>query len=296
MDEILGIAISHPERVIYPDTHITKERIARYYAGIMDWLLPGISGRPTSVLRSPEGIGSKGFFQKHPMQGLKHTGHVRLREENGEVDDYLCPATPTSIIELVQFGVIEFHPWAARATSLEEADYLVFDLDPGDGLSWRDVIEAARHVRERLADDGMRSFVRTTGGKGLHVVVPLHSQCAWTDARQYAQAFAKRLASADPSGFTAKAAKHERVRRIFIDYLRNSRGATSIASFSLRARAGATVAMPLRWEELGKCAGPATFDIDTAPRRLKRLRGHPWEDFDRLMQSPPRQGREATME
>ena len=282
-----GVVITHPERVVYPDDDITKRDVAGYYAAVMDWFLAGVSDRPTSVLRYPEGIGEKGFFQKHPIRGLQHTGKVRLREESGELDDYICPRSAASVIELVQWGAIEFHPWAARADALEEVDYLVFDLDPAPDLIWKDVVEAARLVRGRLAELSLQSFVRTTGGKGLHVVVPLHSSCHWETARQFARGFARRLEAEQPHSFIAHASRSQREGKIFIDYLRNSRGATSVASYSLRARTGATVAMPLRWTELGKCHGALDFTLRTVRRRLAGLLGSPWDGFDSLRQRLP---------
>jgi bifunctional non-homologous end joining protein LigD len=278
------IVVTHPERVIYPELGITKLDVANYYRAVMEWFLPGVLDRPTSVLRFPEGIGEQGFFQKHPMRGLSHVGHVRLREESGKWADYLCPNDASSVIGLVQFGTIEFHPWAARADSLDEPDYLVFDLDPGQGVSWRDIVDAARQVKRRLGDVDLESFVRTTGGKGLHVVLPLHATCTWDDARRFVQGFARTLASEQPDRFIAKAAMDERGGRIFIDYLRNSRGATSVGSYSLRARPGAMVATPLRWPDLGKCKGPGDFTMETVPRRLARLRADPWEGFATLRQ------------
>ncbi|HET6552240.1 MAG TPA: non-homologous end-joining DNA ligase [Dyella sp.] len=283
-NDISGIKITHPDRVLYPDEGFTKQDVVNYYAAVMRWFLPGVIGRPVSVLRFPDGLGEPGFFQKHPMRGLKHAGHVRLREESGESDDYLCPGDATSIIELVQFNAIEFHPWAARATSLETPDYLVFDLDPGHGVAWREVIEAARLVKSRLADLSLQSFVRTTGGKGLHVVAPLRGTQRWDDARRFSQAFAQQLVAEQPSAFIAKAAKDDRRGKIFIDYLRNTRGATSVTSYSLRARTGATVATPLRWQDLGKCTGASDFDMRSIPRRLARLRHDPWEGFAELRQ------------
>lgn len=278
------IVVTHPERVLYPELGVTKQGVADYYRAVMKWFLPGVADRPTSVLRFPEGIGEQGFFQKHPMRGLSHVGHLRLREESGKWADYLCPNDASSVIGLVQFGSIEFHPWGARANSLDEPDYLVFDLDPGKGVKWRDIVDAARLLKRRLGDVDLQSFVRTTGGKGLHVVVPLHASCTWDDAKRFVQAFARKLADEQPDRFIAKAAIAERGGRIFIDYLRNSRGATSVASYSLRARAGATVATPLRWQDLGKYAGPGDFDIGTVPRRLAKLRSDPWEGFATLKQ------------
>jgi len=285
MHQPARVVMTHPDRLVFPDLAITKRDVADYYDAVMSRFLPCVAGRPTSVKRYPEGIGKEGFFQKHPMRGLKHVGSIRLREESGELADYLCPRDATAIMELVQFGTIEFHPWAAREGSLEEVDYLVLDLDPAPGLAWSEVIEAARHVRGRLADVGMRSFVRTTGGKGLHVLAPLHSGCSWEDAMGFSRGFAQRLAEEQPQSFVAKAAKLERTGRIFIDYLRNSRGATSVASYSLRARAGAPVAMPLRWQELGKCEHGAMFDLAAARRRVARLRSDPWEGFASLRQA-----------
>jgi len=278
------IVVTHSERVLYPELGVTKQDVADYYRTVMEWFLPGVIDRPTSVLRFPEGIGEQGFFQKHPMRGLSHVGQIRLREENGKWADYLCPGNASSVIGLVQFGTIEFHPWGARASWLDEPDYLVFDLDPGKGVAWREVVEAARQLKRRLGDVDLQSFVRTTGGKGLHVVVPLHASCTWDDAKRFVQAFARKLADEQPDRFIAKAAIDERGGRIFIDYLRNSRGATSVASYSLRGRAGATVATPLRWLDLGKCEGPGDFDINTVPRRLARLRSDPWEGFATLRQ------------
>lgn len=278
------IVVTHPDRVLYPELGVTKLDVAEYYRAVMAWFLPGVRRRPTSILRFPDGIGEQGFFQKHPMRGMSHVSHVRLREESGKWADYLCPSDASSVIGLVQFGAIEFHPWAAQADSLDEPDYLVFDLDPGKGVNWRDIVEAARLFKRRLGEVDLKSFVRTSGGKGLHVVVPLHASCTWSDAKRFVQAFARALADEQPDRFIAKAAMDERSGRIFIDYLRNSRGATSVASYSLRARAGATVATPLRWADLGKAQGPGDFDIRTVPRRLARLRSDPWEGFATLRQ------------
>lgn len=284
-NDVNGVVITHPKRVVFPADGITKQEVADYYDAVMPWFLPDVQGRPTSVFRFPEGIAQKGFFQKHPMRGLRRVAHVRLREESGELDDYLCPADAASIIELVQYGTIEFHPWASRAQSLEEPDYLVFDLDPGPGVAWRKVIDAARWLRDRLAKVALKSFVRTSGGKGLHVLVPLHGACRWQEASAFSSAFAHQLAGERPDDFTATSVTSERQGRIFIDYLRNTRGATSVASLSLRARAGAPVAMPLRWQDLGRCSSGHAFDIRTARQRLARQRSNPWEAFVGMRQS-----------
>ena len=279
-----GIAISHPDRIVYPDDGITKLEVAEYYARVMAWFLPGVTGRPTSVIRCPEGTAKACFFQKHMIKGLKHVGSVRLKEESGTRDSYLCPRDAASVLELVQFGALEFHPWGSTANQADRADRVVFDLDPGDDVAWERVVAAARRVHRLLSRLGLESFLRTTGGKGLHVVVPLHPGCPWPQVKDFAEAFAGTLAQAHPLEFVATASKARRGGLIYVDYLRNSRGATSVASYSLRARPGAPVAMPLRWNELGKLKSGHDFDIHSAPRRLARLRSDPWSGIDKLRQ------------
>ena len=280
---IRGIVISHPDREVYPG--ITKLDIATYYDTVMDWFLPGVTGRPLSILRCPGGIEDTCFFQKHPMPGLKHVGRVPLKESSGARRNYLCATDADSIIELVQFGVIEFHPWGGLASSPDRADRIVFDLDPGDDVSWDRVIAAARLIRKLLGQLSLTSFVRTTGGKGMHVVVPLRPSVPWDEVETFSRAFATSLAQSYPDEFIAVSTKARRGGLIFFDYLRNSRGATSVASYSLRARASAPAAAPLRWEELGKISSGDAFDIHTLPARLKRLRRDPWEGFESLRQN-----------
>lgn len=184
----------------------------------------------------------------------------------------------------MQFNALEFHPWGAQAAGADLADRLVFDLDPGPDVAWREVVAAARTLRRRLQELGLQSWLRTSGGKGLHVVVPLRPACPWEQAKTFAHGFADALAAAEPLKFVATAAKRLRKGRIFVDYLRNGRGATSVASFSLRARAGAPVAMPIRWEELGRVKSPAQFNLRNAPARMRRLRSHPWAGIDEVEQ------------
>lgn len=279
------IEISHPDRVVYPDDGITKQEVADYYASVMTWFLPGVVGRPTSVIRCPEGTAKACFFQKHMIQGLKHVGSAKLKEESGAQATYIYPIDASSVIELVQFGALEFHPWGATIEQPDKADRVVFDLDPGADVAWDRVVAAARLVRRLLSQLGLESFLRTTGGKGLHVVVPLNPGCPWPQAKGFAQGFASTLAQAHPLEFIAIASKARRNGLIYVDYLRNSRGATSVASYSLRARPGAPVAMPLRWNELGKLKSGHDFDIHSAPKRLARLRADPWAGMDELRQN-----------
>lgn len=288
---VRGVAITHPDREVYAG--ITKLEVARYYDAVMDWFLPGVIGRPLSILRCPEGTQSACFFQKHPMPGLKHVEQVPIIENSGARRAYLCPMDAVSIIELVQFGVIEFHPWGGLAKTPDKADRIVFDLDPAQDVPWQRVVAGARLTRRLLQQLGLASFVRTTGGKGLHVVVPLQPT-PWDDVEAFASAFAMSLAASRPEEFVAVSTEAKRTGLIFFDYLRNGRGATSVASYSLRAREGAPVAMPLRWEDLGKLDSGAAFDIHSAMARLKRLRSDPWAAFTTTRQSLAKAARDLS--
>ena len=252
----------------------------------MDWLLPGVAGRPLSVLRCPDGTQKACFFQKHHTAGMD-VSTVSLQEEQGGRQDYLMVRDKTDVMQLVQFNSLEFHPWGALADSPDDCDRLVFDLDPSAEVPWAHVKKAARQVRDLLEQLQLQSFVRTTGGKGLHVVAPLNPPAPWEDARQFARAFAQALAGAHPDIYIATASKKQRKGLIFIDYLRNGRGATSVCSYSLRARPGAAVATPLRWGELARIKSSDAFHIRNLPQRLARLASDPWQDLTRIKQSLP---------
>ena len=279
-----AVTLTHPERVVFPADGITKLEVAEYYRQVMPRLLAGIKGRPLSVIRCPSGISGECFFQKHLTSGLKHVGTVPLKEESGSTGEYVYVDDADGVFELVQFNALEFHPWGATATDPERAQYLVFDLDPAPEIAWARVVAAAIDVRDLLAKAGLKSFVRTTGGKGLHVVVPLRPAAKWARAKKFAHALAESFAAVRPGEFLAVASKQRRDGRIFIDYLRNTRGATSVASYSLRARAGAPVAVPLRWAELKTVTSGDAFNIRNVPARLKRMRADPWTGYDSLRQ------------
>jgi len=279
------VALTSPSRVVYPDAGIRKQDVFAYYRTMLPWLLPEIAGRPLSVVRCPQGAERPCFFQKHLPTGMEHVGSVPIEEEDGASADYIVVHDEAALLELVQFNALEFHPWGAQAGAPDLADRIVFDLDPDTGVAWSRVVAAARWVRERLHELGLASFVRTSGGKGLHVVVPLRPACDWARVKAFARAFAESMAASDPLAYVATASKRQRKGRIFVDYLRNGRGATSVASFSLRARAGAPVAMPLRWEELGRVRRGDAYDIVSAPRRMARMKQHPWGDYDRIRQN-----------
>lgn len=239
-------ALSSPDKLLFPDDGITKRELADYYAAVAEWLLPEIVDRPLSLLRCPGGIGVQCFFQKHATPGLELVSKVPVEEGDGGVEDYLYVSDRASLLELVQFNAIEFHPWGSTVGDIEHVDRLVFDLGPDEAVAWKDVIAAARQLRGFLAQTGLRSFVRTSGGKGLHLVVPLSPPAPWDRARAFAQAVAQAAREMDPLRYVATASKRQRKGKIFVDWLRNGRGATSVASFSVRARLGAPVAMPLR--------------------------------------------------
>lgn len=279
-DEARGddaMRLTHAERVVYPDRGATKGDVASYYIQVMQWLLPEIIDRPLSIIRCVQGLDHACFFQRHHTAGIAEDSAVSLIEESGERADYLVVRSPEALMELVQFNTIEFHPWGSTASAPDLADRIVFDLDPGPCVPWRDVVAAARQVRDLLARLSLESFVRTSGGKGLHVVVPLNPGSPWATVKPFARSVARSLAAAGPERYVAEAAKSRRKGRIFIDYLRNDRGATSIASYSLRARAGAPVATPLSWAELGRTRGAGAFNIESVPARLRRLKADPWD-------------------
>jgi bifunctional non-homologous end joining protein LigD len=284
-NEPAGIVISHPDRVVFPDDGFTKQDVADYYRAVMKWFLPGVVNRPTSVIRCPEGTGKACFFQKHLMPGLKHVGSARMKEESGAEGKYIYPENATSVMELVQFGAIEFHPWGSTVNTPDLANRVVFDLDPDENVAWDRVVAAARLVRKLLKQLDLQSFVRTTGGKGLHVVLPLNPAGEWSLVKNFAHAFAATLAQAHPLEFVATATKTQRKGKIYVDYLRNGKGATSVASYSLRSRTGAPVAVPLCWSELGKLKSGHDFDIRSTPKRLLRLRVDPWADLAKVQQS-----------
>jgi bifunctional non-homologous end joining protein LigD len=283
--DVAPIKLTHPERVVFPDDGITKQEVFDYYAAAMKWFLPGVVDRPMSVIRCPEGTAKQCFFQKHPIQGLKHVASKKLKEESGAQALYLYPTDAESILELVQFGVLEFHPWGATIADPDRADRIVFDFDPGPGVPWTRVTAAAQLLRKLLKQLSLESFLRTTGGKGLHVVVPLRPACKWPQVKDFAQGLANTLVQLHPLEFLATASKAQRNGKIFVDYLRNTRGATSVASYSLRARPGAPVAVPLRWTELGKLTGGDAFDLHTTLSRLSRLRTDPWEGIGEIKQN-----------
>jgi bifunctional non-homologous end joining protein LigD len=279
-DKVAGVRLTNPERVLYPEQGITKLDLAHYYEEIADWILPQLQGRPLSLLRCPQGHNHTCFFQKHPQQTMaSHIPRVKIREKSG-IKTYLYAQSVADLVALVQAGTLELHVWGSRVDDLERPDIVVFDLDPAPDLAWQELVRTARDLRERLGALGLEAFVRTTGGKGLHVVVPLVPERDWDEVKAFAHGVARGLADDEPRRFTTNMSKARRHGRIFLDYLRNGRGATAIASYSTRAREGAPVAVPLRWNELSGAMTGSRYDIYGLRRRLNSLRADPWQDFD----------------
>jgi bifunctional non-homologous end joining protein LigD len=263
---IASVRITHPERVLYPEMGLTKCELAEYYAGIASRILPHVARRPLSVVRCPRGRDRACFYQKHRGAGFDPAvGGIEVEEKGGTVATYLMVRDAAGVVALVQAGALELHPWGSRGDRLERPDRLILDLDPGPGVGWPAVIEAARALGERLDALGLTSFVRTTGGKGLHVVAPLVRRASWDRLKRFAHALAESLVASAPDRYTATAAQSERAGRIFIDWLRNARGATAVACYSTRARPGAPVATPVRWEELATLGSSAAYTVTTLP-------------------------------
>ncbi|GAA5075163.1 non-homologous end-joining DNA ligase [Lysobacter panacisoli] len=279
--------LTSPDRVVFAGAGITKGEVADYYRAVARWLLPELVQRPLSLVRCPDGADGHCFFQKHHADSLgEHVHAIRLRELEGE-GDYLYVEDIEGVLELVQMNTLEFHVWGARIDDVESPDRLVFDLDPAPDIAWNEVKAAARQVRDELAARGLRSWLRLSGGKGLHVVVPIRRGPDWTQVKAFSDAFAESLVAKSPERFVATASKSAREGHIFIDWLRNARGATSVTGWSLRARPGAPVAMPLSWDDLGRVREPAAFDLRKALRRARLLRREPWSGFARVRQTLP---------
>lgn len=294
-ERIAGVELTHPDRVLYRGQGLTKRDLARYYERVAESMLPELGGRPLSLLRCPSGQGEECFYQKHLSETFPDAvGRLELREKGKETPQtYATAGSASALVGLVQMGVLEIHVWGARHDRLERPDRMVFDLDPDEGLAWERVLEATRAVGERLDELGLRSFVKTTGGKGLHVVVPLTRRQGWEEVKAFAAAIAAELTGRDPDRYTDNARKRQRRGRVFIDYLRNSRGATYVAPYSTRARPGAPVSVPVGWSELSPELRSDEWNIDTLPRRLDRLDADPWAGIAKVDQSITRDMRRA---
>jgi len=268
-----GVTLTHPDREIWPG--ITKRDLAEYWTVVAPLVLPELARRPLAIVRCPEGIGGETFFQRSGH------GHLPQAIRDGEVSGtpYLAIDDARGLAALVQISAIELHPWGATEADPSHPDRLVFDLDPGEGVPFRHIVETALELRERLKRLGLESFCRTTGGKGLHVVAPLEPKADWTEVRVFCRAFAEAMAEERPDRFVAHLKIADRRGRVLIDWLRNAMGATAVASYCPRARPGAHVAMPLAWHDVTPALDPAAFDMRTVPARVARRGTDPWAGF-----------------
>jgi bifunctional non-homologous end joining protein LigD len=274
---VAHVVITHPDRVLWADVGITKLELARYYEAIAPRLLAQAGDRPISLLRCPNGSGGKCFFQRHVTDGMSsHVLGVKV-SGHGEGKAYIYVNDAEGLISLVQMGTIELHAWNATVDDVKRPDRLIFDLDPAPDVPWEAVKSAARNVRSNLKKFGLVSFLKTTGGKGLHIVVPFARGPSWAEAKQFARSFSNAMATDEPNRFTINSRKDVRKGRIFVDYLRNDETASAVAAYAVRARPGAPVSLPIDWKELSSLKSGAAFSIKDA---LKR-RADPWKDIAR---------------
>ena len=274
-----AVKLTHPDRIYWPDQGVTKEGLADYYVEVWRHIAPYIVGRPLALLRCPSGIAGEQFFQKHAWKGLNPKIVLVNDPKDPDEGPLISIDDLDGLIGLVQAAVLEIHPWGSTVSDWERPDMIVMDLDPGDGVPWEAVITAAGETRDRLKQAGLAAFVKTSGGKGLHVVSPLKPKADWPAVKAFTKAIADAMAADSPDRFVSTITKSKRQGKILIDYLRNQRGMTAVAPYSTRARAGAPVSAPLTWEELSPGIGPAYFTVDSMPTRLAALRSDPWEGF-----------------
>jgi len=277
--------ITNPNKILYPEKKITKQQLIDYYLQVEKWIMPYVADRPLTLVRCPQGYDKECFYQKHINNSTpSHLYGVKI---NSDEEDYIYIKDKAGLIALPQLGVLEIHPWGSRVEDFEHPDILIFDLDPAPGLAWKKVVAGAFELREHLKNLDLISFVKTTGGKGLHVVVPIMPKYDWSLAKDFTHAVVNLLVAQHPKKYIDQMSKIKRTGKIFIDYLRNQRGATAIAPYSTRARKGAPVSTPLEWDELTNDIRDTAYNIKTLPQRLEKLKKDPWTDFFKIQQSVP---------
>lgn len=282
---VAGVRITNPDRILYPDTGLTKKALAEYYERIAPLMLPHVSNRPLTLVRCPEGYDKECFFQKHSGANIPKGVKFLQVEEEGETAKLLTVDSVEGLIGLVQMGVLEIHSRGSRIGRIEYPDRITFDMDPDPSVSWMRLVEAALLLSEVFKEIGLVSFVKTTGGKGLHVALPLLPRHGWDEVKGFTKAVAEYIARGIPERFTSTMSKSKRPGRIFIDYMRNIRGATAIELYSTRARAGAPVSVPLRWDELTGGMRPDSFTVENLFKRIEGLDADPWADYMKVRQS-----------
>jgi bifunctional non-homologous end joining protein LigD len=268
--ELMGVRISHPERVIEQATGLTKGKLAQYYAEVAPYVLRCIANHPVTLIRCPDGIGGEMFYQRNPGRGLgPDVCPLHWHYKNKDYE-YLYIRGPSGLLELVQMNVIEFHPWGTRYDRMDYPEHAIFDLDPDTAVPFEAVKLAALDLKQRLDNLGLESFLRCTGGKGLHVIVPLAAKDTWDEVKEWTRSVAEQMAADVPDAYVSTMTKAKRAGKIFVDFFRNDYTATAVGDFSVRARPGAPVAVPLEWSELKKLESPSQFTVDAVLRRIKR--------------------------
>ncbi|WP_312222366.1 DNA ligase D [Rhizobium rhizoryzae] len=274
-----SVKLTHPDRIYWPDAGVTKAGLADYYAEVWPFMAPFVVNRPLSLVRGPDGITKPLFFQKHGWKGMTKNAKLVIDPADEKGEQNITIRDLDGLLGLVQGGTLEIHPWGSSVSDWERPDMVIIDLDPGEGTDWQAVMTAAGEVRSRFADMGLTGFLKTSGGKGLHIVAPVKPKAIWPTVKAAMKALADAMAGDSPDLYVSTVTKSKRKGKILIDYLRNGRGATAVAPYSTRARPGAPVSMPIDWNELGQGIGPAHFTVENASARLNALRQDPWADF-----------------
>ena len=280
-----GVRLSNPDKILYPEQGITKGDLADHYFAVAERMLPHVAGRPITLLRCPTGRQQNCFYQRHAGAGIPR--QIEKVKVPGFDNPFLFIRGLPGLIALVQIGVLEIHPWGVTVDRPERPDRIIFDLDPGEGLGFDAVVAAAHDVRERLADLGLASFVKTTGGKGLHVVLPIAPVLDWPVVKEWARSLSETMAADAPDRYLIRSAKAERTGRIFIDYLRNDPTASAVGPYSTRARPGAPVAMPLDWDAVKPGLDPQRFTVRTAAEFVAQRSDDPWAEMNEIEQRLP---------
>jgi bifunctional non-homologous end joining protein LigD len=277
---VLGVKITHPDRLVWPELGIKKIDLARYVEAVGDWLLPHVKNRPLSLVRCPDGVAGECFYQRHLTMAASPGSLQTVKRERSSKGAYIYAEVLDAIVSAVQNGAIEFHTWGASVPDIKHPDRITMDLDPDEALPWKSLVEGALLTRKLLESVGLRTFLKTTGGKGLHIVAPIERELEWGEVKAFTQRVAETLVKARPELFTAKIAKARRPNKIFADYLRNSETASAIAAYSPRARPGAGISVPLNWDELDAKDDVRTrFTLLNVRERLESLKRDPWADY-----------------
>ncbi len=280
----IDYSLSNPDRILFQDPNITKIKLAEFYQNISKWILPHIINRPLTLVRCPQGKLEHCFYQKHINETLPEGIYTIDIAEKNSTDKYIYIKDIKGLISLVQLGVLEIHSWGCHIDQIEKPDLITFDLDPGPGIKWEKVVQTAHLIKERIENIGLKSFVKTTGGKGLHIVVPLLPDKDWATVKSFAHAFVNLIVEQNPKELIGTMIKSKRQGKIFIDYLRNNRGATSVAAYSTRAKPGAPISTPLSWEELTPEILSTTYTLNNLLQRLNKLKHDPWKEYFKVKQ------------